>query len=272
MPSYTSGRDTSSVGFHGDEISLARRDPRGGYSDLSDYPSRWRLGSSAMSRSGQHGLSGASNSETFGWSRWEPVRLGASIFLRDPGNPLNRCYGSQDSPNYSNVADRGRRNGDPERISHLDHTGLGALSSFLAARPPPTRQFRPDVMLENDVYEPGMPMEKDRYEHLMQLRNGLHGQASYMHGALSGPDFDTVSNLNSLDSVSQYSLQHLYRLRRPYYYQPPYVEDHESEFDELRQLDELDSLLSIMTPTEFNTLLLQQGDFLPDPADTEWDL
>lgn len=57
------------------------------------------------------------------------------------------------------------------------------------------------------------------------LESGLHRAQPCMCDALADPDFGAESTLDSLDSIIQYSLQHLDRLHRPCNCQPLYMED-----------------------------------------------
>lgn len=280
MPSNISDPDHRSSDSRGDGFSLARGNARSGYCEQSDYIVRERHGNFAPSRGGRHSFPGGTNGVEYGWGRRGRVRLDPPIFLRDPGSPLNRCYGRQGDQNHSRVTQQSQRTRDSEHILHSDCNGLSALTYLPTALRAPARQYQADLLLENDLYEPDMLIEKDHNRPSVQFGNGFHGLEPYMRRALTGlelgpgfgsdfgPDYDTRSSLDSLNSVSQYSLQHLDRLKRSYHYQSPYVEDYESQLDELGQLDELDSLHDMIIPAEFSHLLSPREGFLPGPTDT----
>jgi hypothetical protein len=84
-----------------------------------------------------------------------------------------------------------------------------------------------------------------------------------MSNALGTPDIARGYNLGSLSSGSDYSLTHLDRFARPYHYQPPYVEDHESDVEEelWREQDGLNARHGI-NPRDFYDGSGPRDDFL----------
>lgn len=79
-------------------------------------------------------------------------------------------------------------------------------------------------------------------------------------GALGNSDYEPGAS-GSLSSGSEYSLRRLDRLSRPYHYQPPYVEDYESELDEelWRQQEELEGRNGILPRDLYEAYGLGEG-------------
>jgi hypothetical protein len=84
-----------------------------------------------------------------------------------------------------------------------------------------------------------------------------------MSSALGTLDIARGYSLGSLSSGSDYSLTHLDRFTRPYHYQPPYVEDYESDVEEelWRGQDDLNARHGI-NPRDFYDGSGPRDDFL----------
>jgi hypothetical protein len=242
-----SGRNHRAPAFRDEGLALSRRSPLPGHDDLSDCISRGRRGNVDPSRSGRHVRTGCRNGGEYGWSRQGRVRLESSLFLRDPDNPPGRFFRRHDDLSLNRDILKDIRDNDSEQTESVP-SGLNALPYLLGEHHPSSLQYGPNLLLED----------------------GLRDREPYFRGALALPDIDRGSPTASLDSVSEYSLRHMDRLGRPYHYQPPYVEDYESQLDEelVGQPDGLDSLHDRFPPSEFSGLLTPRRRLLPDPRPT----
>lgn len=248
MSSDSSGR-TRVVGFPRNEFALSRRNSPSDRDYFPDHVLRGRLENVARSRGSRQGNSGARNGDMYGWGREGRVRLEPLVFIREPGGSLNGYFGRgrQCEVNLNRENLYRLHDGDSEQDSQPIPSRLLDLPYGLAVCPPESPPYQPDILLED----------------------GGHSLDPYIRGALEFHDIGEGSHIESLGSVSEYSLGHLDRGGTTYHYQPPYVEDYISELEEelQRQQDELDSLPDMMSESEFSGLLSPRGGYFVDPGE-----
>jgi hypothetical protein len=188
------------------------------------------------------------NGEQYGWGREGRVRLHTPSLPGERLSSMNGLRGVQggvQSDGASGLSGRSHHHLFGRRASSLSHEPRFLDDHLLDSHRSPCAHGQPDLS-----WDPGA---RDRF--------GRGGP--FMSNALGTPDIARGYNLGSLSSGSDYSLTHLDRFARPYHYQPPYVEDHESDVEEelWREQDGLNARHGI-NPRDFYDGSGPRDDFL----------
>ena len=171
---------------------------------------------------------GGRNGELYGWSRAGRVRLHTPSLLSENLASINR---SSRVNSGLHPDETGRVLGDlhhdpfDRRLSYVDHETRYLDDHLLDPHRNSYARGRPQLS-----WDLGAP-------------DGFGRSRPYVSDALGIADTGRGSTSGSVSSGSDYSLNHLDRFSRPYHYQPPYVEDYESDIEEelRRRHDDLEA-------------------------------